>query len=216
MTDRDRAGIVPPEAAVPVDGRHVEQVDRRVHATLLAAQAFVEFEGTSFLEQVDDRVRVGSERHRHAGRGEGAGRADAVAEVAFGGRAHRHGRTGRGERGDVGVVEVGGVHRGEPLRRALRHPRAPRSVFDRDARGTPRSRPAAPTRGHGAPRRCRRPSAPTVPIASGSTARTEWMAAPIRRVSVAPRAATRSIHASTRAIAEPALRDRSAPRTPRR
>ncbi len=44
MTDRDRAGIVPPEAAVPIDGRHVEQVDRRVHATLLAAEAFVEFE----------------------------------------------------------------------------------------------------------------------------------------------------------------------------
>ncbi len=70
-------------------------------------------------------MRVGPERHRHAGRGEGAGRADAVAEVAFGGRAHRHGRTGRGERGDVGVVDMGGVHRREPRRersRILEHP----------------------------------------------------------------------------------------------
>ena len=79
MSDRDRAGIVPPETAVPADGRHVEEVDRRVHTTLLTSQALVEFERTTFLEQVDDRVRVGAERHRHAGRGEGAGRADAVA-----------------------------------------------------------------------------------------------------------------------------------------
>ena len=107
MTDARSAGIVPPEAAVPVDRRHVEQVDRRVHAALPAAEAFVEFERTTFLEQVDDRVRVGAERHRHAGGGEGAGRADAVAEVAFGGRAHRHGRAGRGERGDVGVGRHG-------------------------------------------------------------------------------------------------------------
>ena len=108
-----------------IDRRHVEQVGRRVHATLLAAQALVEFERTTFLEQVDDRVRVRSERHRHAGRSEGAGRADAVTQVSFCGRTHRHGRAGRGEHGDVGIVEMGGVHRREPRgegSRILEHP----------------------------------------------------------------------------------------------
>ena len=100
-----------------------------MHTTLLTAQPLVELERTTFLEQVDDRVRVRSEAigtpaaaKARVGPMPSARSRSVVGHIA-------HGRAGGGECRDVGIVDMGGVHCGEPLRRALpRRPSTPVGV----------------------------------------------------------------------------------------
>ena len=66
------------------------------------------------LERVDHRVLVRAEGQRAPGVGQPAERADAVGEVPFGGRAGADRGPGGAEQVDVGVAEVGRVHRGRP------------------------------------------------------------------------------------------------------
>ncbi len=93
-------------------GTGPEQRVRRPVAPGAGAQALVELQGAGLLERVDHRVTVAAERDGAAGRGQPAGRADAVGEVPFGGRTHADGGGGVGEELDVLVRQVGRVHGG--------------------------------------------------------------------------------------------------------
>src|SRR6266540_4046120 len=75
-------------------------------------QALVQLQGAGLLEQVDDGVAVAADAQRAAGGGQRRGGADAVGQVALGGRAHADGRAGGAEAADVVVAEAGGVDRG--------------------------------------------------------------------------------------------------------
>ena len=132
-------------------------------------------DGPGLLEEVDDGVAVAAEGQRRSGVLQGPGRADAVAQIALRGGAEADvmscRRGGYGRRGErcvawTAVTLVQHARRSEELGRAC----------SREARGTPRSRPAV--------RRGARGSAPRTvgeraASASGGTARTECTAAPI-------------------------------------
>src|SRR6266496_2203688 len=75
-------------------------------------EALVQLQGAGLLEQVDDGVAVAADAQRAAGGGQRRGGADAVGQVALGGRAHADGRAGGAEAADVVVAEPGGVDRG--------------------------------------------------------------------------------------------------------
>ena len=86
------------------------------------AQPLVELDGAHLLEQVDHGVAVGAEGERAPGVVQRAAGADAVAEVALGGRAEAGvWSAAPPSRRDVVVGEVGGVHGGRA--RAEQRPR---------------------------------------------------------------------------------------------
>ena len=116
LSDGDRARVVPAERRVAVGGRRRQQLGGRPVATLLGGEPLVELDRAHLLEEVDHGVAVGAQREPGTGVVQPARRADAVAEVALGGRAERRVRTRSADQGDVVVGEVGGVH--ERRRRA--------------------------------------------------------------------------------------------------
>ena len=110
-------------------------------------------------------LRVGAEAERRAGVGEPPRRADAVGEVALGGRAEAAGRPRLAEAAEVGVGEVGGVDRGEALaerpglgeqRRRGRAVRARHASFSAGCSETWACSGAARSRAQAATRRGRR------------------------------------------------------------
>ena len=133
--------------------------------------------------------RAGRSRRASRCRASAGPRRRAVARAA---RCRRRGRarsSGRGSTSTAGRAEQVDVGRRSTwvawtaVNRRSSAPRVGeqlRSACGRRRRGTARSRPAAPTRGRAAGRRARPAHAATTSMAAGSTARTEWMAAPMR------------------------------------
>ena len=119
-----RPGVVPAQAGVPGLGRRAQQRGGGVDAALPAREPLVELDRARLLEEVDDRVRVAAERQRRAGLGERAHAADAVGEVALGGRADAAARRGAAEQPDVRVGQVRRVDRREARSSARRRRRA--------------------------------------------------------------------------------------------
>ena len=168
----------------PADARRGRPRSRRVSSaatSCCAADAgrepLVELDRARLLERVDDRLRVAAGGQRGAGVGQPARGADAVGEVALGGRAQADGRAAAEQR-DVGVGQVRRVDGGEVARPARRRRPAPRSACGRARRGTTRSRRGCSETWacSGRPSNARRRRA----ALAGSTARTLWMAAPTR------------------------------------
>ncbi len=130
----------------------------------LGGESFVELDRPHLLEQVDHRVAVRAQGERRAGVPQGGGRADAVGQVAFGGRAETRIRRGAAEQADVDAGQVGRVHgagpsgeepglvqqlrRGPPVRRRGR----PRSRRPARRGGRAAARPATPRQRSGAGR----------------------------------------------------------------
>ena len=112
---RQTAGLGPADRGVPCFGRRAQQRRGVVVTALAGGEPLVELDRARLLEQVDHGVRVGAQRKAGAGVDQGAGRADAVGEVALGRRAEAAAAASAAERGDVGVGEVGGVDGGEAL-----------------------------------------------------------------------------------------------------
>ena len=177
-----RARVVPAQGGVAVGGGGAQQRGGRPVAAGAGAQPLVELHRAGLFEQVDDGVAVAAEGERASrARWSAGGRADAVGEVAFGGRAHAGAGAGAAEQGDVLVGEVGVVDgrwcagRGRRGRRGAGWGcgRAPSRQASFSAVCSERwtwsgaRRSCGPLR-----RRCASWSA--------GTARTEWMAAPIR------------------------------------
>ena len=164
---RQGPDLRPADAGVAVGGGRPEQVGGPVVAPHAGVQPLVQLDAAGLLEQVDHRVRVAAERQPGSGVDEPPGRADAVGQVALGRGAAAHRAAVAAEVVDVGVGEVGGVDRREPL--AQRRPRGPGapSGSGRGPRGSRGSRPAARTRGRGAVHRARRPRPPRPPSRPG-------------------------------------------------
>ena len=95
---------------------HGEEIARSVDPAFAAPESFIEFDSTCLLEEIDDGVRIGSERHGHADVGEPVGGADAVTEIPLGRRTHHHRRARHVKLADVVVSEVRGVDGAEALR----------------------------------------------------------------------------------------------------
>ena len=170
-----------PRHRVTGGGRRPQQRARGRGGRAPRSQALVELHRARLLEEIDDGVGVGAEGEADAGRrASRAAGADPVGEVALGRRAQAAGRAGVAQEAEVGVGEVGGVDRGEALRQRPRLGRAARSGSRRARRGTPRSRRAARRRGRGAGQPRSLAQAATAAADPGSTARTLWIAAPIR------------------------------------
>ena len=112
--DRDPAGVGEAERGVAVGGRGGEQLGGGPVAAPLGGQPLVELDRAHLLEQVDDRVAVGAQREPAAGVVQPPRGADAVAEVALGGRAEAGVGAALAEQRDVVVGEVGGVHGAGP------------------------------------------------------------------------------------------------------
>ena len=112
-----------PTASVPasglpsggVVGQRGEELGRAEPAAFAGGEPLVHLQRPGLLDRVDDGVLVAAERERRARVVERAGRADAVGEVALGGRAQAHPGAGAAEQRDVGVGQVGGVDRGRGL-----------------------------------------------------------------------------------------------------
>ena len=140
-------------------------------------------------------MRVGAEAHRHAGRAECGAGADAVGEITLGRRAQAACRAGASERGDIGIGHVGRVHRGETIaERAVSVEQLDRcAAMDGSALLVLR-RLLATWAWSGALRSAAH--VPTTAIDAGSTARTEWIAAPIRTVADDANPSTLDAHES--------------------
>src|SRR5689334_3333258 len=65
-SDPDRARILVADRAMAVDGGCLEEFGGGPVAAFLGGEAFVQFDGSHLLEEVDDRVAVGAERQRRA------------------------------------------------------------------------------------------------------------------------------------------------------
>ena len=154
---------------------------------LLGGQPLVHLHRAHLLEQVDHRMAVGAQREGGAGVVQPARRADAVGEVALGGRAEADVGARLPEQPDVVVGEVGGVHgawsagRARPPRRAAGSGSCPCAARQASFSATCSDRCTC----SGMP--CA--ASTTTGSWSRGTARTEWIAAPTRGSS---KAATRS------------------------
>ncbi len=113
--DLDAPGVGPAERGVAVGGGGLQQRVAAMAAALAGGESLVEFDRPRFLEQVDERVGVGSEREARAGVAQRPGRCDAVGEVALGRRAHAYGAAVRPEQAPVAVAHMHGVHRRESV-----------------------------------------------------------------------------------------------------
>ena len=83
----DPAGVGPAEGRVTVLARHAQQRGRVVAAPHPRDQPLVELDRPGLLEQVDDGVGVAAQRDPHTGVAHRPRRADAVGQIALGGRA---------------------------------------------------------------------------------------------------------------------------------
>src|SRR5205807_8313246 len=77
-------------------------------------QSFGVLDAAGFLQDVDDGVAVAAQGERASGRGQRAGRGEAVTEVAFGGGAQAGVYLAAAQQFQVGGADVGGVHHGGP------------------------------------------------------------------------------------------------------
>ena len=192
-----------PSERVAVAARRPQQRSRAMAAALAAGEALVELDRARLLERVDHRVRVGAEgeRRRPPRSAPAPGRSRRRGRARWSGRGSSR-RAAPPSSRDVGLVEVGGVHGGEPLAKragALEHLGR---AWRRRRRRTPRSRPAARRRARAAGSRARPPRRRRPPPSRGRRPRTLWIAAPIRAPSPPASAPTRSAHASASASAK--------------
>ena len=189
------AALRPAERGVAAGGRGVQQVAGAVGAADAGGEPLVELDRARLLERVDDRVGVGAEWRAPRRRRRAGGPA----------RCRRRGRARSSGRGNVAPAPPSSATsssvRCVAWTAVKRGPSAPASassavgVHAVARRGSPRSPPAAretcacsgrPPSAHSA----------TTRAASGSTARTLWIAAPTRAGPRSASASTRSAHAS--------------------
>ena len=81
-----------------------------------AGQALVELDCPRLLERLDQGIGVGADGQPAAGVTEPSRPADAVGQVALGGRAQAAVRAGSPEQRDVLLGDMGGMDRGEAVR----------------------------------------------------------------------------------------------------
>ena len=179
---RDRPGLGPAERCVAVGGRRAEQRGGAVAAALAAREPLVELDRARLLEQVDHRMRVAcrgrARRPRRRSRRAGP-MPSARSRSVVGQRQHQQPAASR-------AAAMSGSVRWVACTAVKRSPSAPASASTRGrrppvgVRARPRSRPAARRRARAAGGRARRPSRRPSAAEPGSTARTLWIAAPIR------------------------------------
>ncbi len=92
-------------------GRRVQEIARRVTAPPARQQPLIELDRPGLLEHVDHRVAVGADAQGAAGLVHRPAATDAVAEIAFGGRAQAYRGTRRREPRDVRSRHMGGMDR---------------------------------------------------------------------------------------------------------
>ncbi len=179
----DQPALRPAEARVPAGRGGAQQLGRGVAPALAAHEPLVELDRARLLERLDDRVRVAAERERGAGvaqprRGSDRRRRGRARSSGTGSSTRRR-RRARRVSASVTWVAWTAVKRARQRPGAVEHGGRRRAVAPPGRR---RSRRAARRRGRAAAPRGSRPSAATTAALSGSTARTLWIAAPIRRV----------------------------------
>ena len=89
----------------------MQQIRRAVRAPAAAGQPLVKLHRARLLEQVDDRIRVGTERERDAGIAHRPRRSDAVRQVALGRRAEADARSRAAQQSDIRLTQVSAVDR---------------------------------------------------------------------------------------------------------
>jgi hypothetical protein len=109
----DPSRVRPAEAVVPAGRAGLEQRRHGVVAAHQRRQALVEFGRAQLLEQIDHGVGVAPHGDRYPGIPPGGRVADAVGQIAFGGRADAHGRSVHLQQPDVVFGEVCRVYGGE-------------------------------------------------------------------------------------------------------
>ena len=177
--------------------RSTEELARPMRAAHSRRETGVELDAAGLLEDVDDRVRVGSDGEARSRIAQPAARSDAIGEVALGRRAEQTVEPPSSV--DVRVGDVDRVDGGEAGTSS-----APASwsscvgVAPYASRHTPGSPQAARSRVRATARTALLPPHRTTSFMSvGATARTLWIAAATCTPSPATSASTRSAHACT-------------------
>ncbi len=91
--------------------RRLQQIGRAEPSALARSQPLVHLQGAGFLDEVDHCVLVRSQRDLRPSVEQRAGWANAVGEVALGGRGETGSHPGAAQQGDVAAGQMVGVDR---------------------------------------------------------------------------------------------------------